>query len=136
MTRQTLATFILLAAMPLAVPAAQPAQDTSRSGATNAPAAAPSMFKELDKNNDGQISRSEAKRSADFSARFSAVDTDGNKQVSLSEWQADERARGAAGVSGESREQGSMKGQSTPSGTTGETPMTNPDTTPHPRSNY
>lgn len=134
MTRHTLATFILLAAMPLAAPAAQPSQDPSRGGATNTPTAAPTMFKELDKNNDGQISRSEAKRSAEFSARFSAVDTDGNKQVSLSEWQADDQARGAAGVSGESREQGSMKGQSTPSGTTGEMPRTSPETTP--RSNY
>lgn len=134
MTRHTLATFILLAAMPLAVTAAPPAQDASRGGATNTPAAVPSMFKELDKNNDSRISQSEAKRSAEFSARFSAVDTDGDKQVSLSEWQADERARGAAGVSGESREQGNMKDRSMPSGTTGETPMTHPDTPP--RSNY
>ena len=109
MTRHTLATLILLAAMPLAATAADTtptAPDSGRSAATGSPAEAPPMFKELDKNHDGQISQTEAKRSADISARFSAIDTDKNKQISLHEWQADEKnhARGAAGVSGESRE--------------------------------
>lgn len=109
MTRHTLATLILLAAMPLAATAADTtpgAPDSGRSAATGSPAEAPPMFKELDKNHDGQISQAEAKRSADVSARFSAIDTDKNKQISLHEWQADEKnhARGAAGVSGESRE--------------------------------
>ncbi|HXE37653.1 MAG TPA: EF-hand domain-containing protein [Azonexus sp.] len=68
------------------------------------------MFKELDRNHDGHISKAEAKRSADVSARFSAIDTDKNKQISLHEWQADEKnhARGAAGVSGASREPSSQ----------------------------
>lgn len=109
MTRHTLATLILLAAMPLAATAAETtptAPDSGRSAATGSPAEAPPMFKELDKNHDGQLSQAEAKRSADVSARFSAIDTDKNKQISLHEWQADEKshARGAAGVSGESRE--------------------------------
>lgn len=108
MTRHTFATLILLAAMPLAATAAEttPATPDSGRSATGSPAAAPPMFKELDKNNDGQVSQAEAKRSADVSARFSAIDTDKNKQISLTEWQADEKshARGAAGVSGESRE--------------------------------
>jgi len=121
MTRHTLATLILIAAMPLAVSAAETtptAPDSGRSAATGSPAATPPMFKELDKNNDGQISQAEAKRSADVSARFSAIDTDKNKQLSLHEWQADEKshARGAAGVSGESRD---LKPQ--------ETPKSNPD---------
>lgn len=113
MTRHTLATLILLAAVPLAATAAETtptAPDAGRSAATGSPAATPPMFKELDKNNDGMISQAEAKRSADVSARFSAIDTDKNKQISLTEWQTDEKshARGAAGVSGESREPGSQ----------------------------
>lgn len=107
MTRQTLATLILLAAMPLAATAADTtpsAADSGRSAATGSSAVTPPMFKELDKNNDGQISQAEAKRSADISARFSALDADKNKQISVSEWQTDEKTRGAAGVSGESRE--------------------------------
>ncbi|HJV93067.1 MAG TPA: EF-hand domain-containing protein [Azonexus sp.] len=109
MTRHTLATLILLAAMPLAATAAEPTPsvpDSGRSAATGSPAEAPPMFKELDKNHDGQISQAEAKRSADISARFSAIDTNKDKQISLTEWQSDEKshARGAAGVSGESRE--------------------------------
>ena len=131
MTRHTLATLILLAAAPLAATAAGPAKDTSRSEgqSTTVLAETPPMFKELDRNHDGQISQSEAKRSADVSARFSALDTDKNKQISSSEWQADENARqhGAAGVSGESREPGDLKGQSAP-GTTGESPKSKPDT--------
>lgn len=126
MTRQTLATFVLLAAMPLAATAAdQGAQDRSRSGASGSSMEAPSMFKELDKNHDGQISQSEAKRSADVTARFSTLDTDKNKQISVTEWQADDKSRGAAGVSGESRESSSMKGQSTTPERTGETPRPN-----------
>src|SRR5690349_12290721 len=114
MTRHTLATLILLAAMPLAVQAADKttptAPDSGQSAATGTPAEAPPMFKELDKNHDGHITKAEAKRSADVSARFSAIDTDKNKQISLHEWQADEKshARGAAGVSGASREPSSQ----------------------------
>ena len=126
MKRHTLATLVLLAAMPLVVPAAEntPATtDSGRSAATGSPAAVPPMFKELDKNHDGQISQTEAKRSADVSARFSAIDTDKNKRISLHEWQADEKshARGAAGVSGESRD---LKPQTT---SPGDTPKSNPD---------
>ena len=119
MTRHTLATLILLAAMPLAATAADTspstsgssgASDSGRSAATGSSAVTPPMFKELDKNNDGQISQAEAKRSADISSRFSALDVDKNKQISVSEWQTDEKSqsRGAAGVSGESREPGSQ----------------------------
>ena len=88
------------------------------------------MFKELDQNHDGQINQSEAKRSADVSARFSGLDTDKNKQISVEEWLAGEKAqqRGAAGASGESHDQSGMKGQSTPPSKTGETPKANPGT--------
>lgn len=131
MTHQTLAAFILLAAMPLAVPAAEPAaQDAGRSGASSS-TEAPPLFKELDKNSDGQISQSEAKRSADIKARFSTLDADKNKQISLTEWQAGDKSRGAAGVSGESREPSGMKRQSTAPEKSGESPKSNPD-----KSNY
>lgn len=89
MTRQTFATLIFLAAVPFAASA-----ETDMS----------TQFKQLDKNNDGQISQSEAKASPDLSKRFSAVDTNHDKQISVSEWQTDQQQRGAAGVSGETRD--------------------------------
>lgn len=126
MTRQTLAAFVFLAALPLTVPAAEPAaQDPGRSGATSS-TEAPPMFKELDKNHDGQISQSEAKRSADITARFSTLDADKNKQISVTEWQADDKSRGAAGVSGESRDSSGMKEQPMAPEKSGETPKPSP----------
>lgn len=127
MTRHTLATLILLAAAPLATTAAEPAKDTSQgtSQATTGQAETPPMFKELDKNHDGYISQSEAKRSADVKARFSELDSNKDKRISVSEWQSGEKDRGAAGVSGESREQGGMKGQSSSPGQTGTPPKSN-----------
>ena len=111
MTRNArFATILLLAATPLAALAADP---------NPAPAAgqaeAPPMFKELDKNHDGQIDQTEARKSADVTARFSTLDSNQDKRISVSEWQAGEQSkyRGAAGVSGESREQGASQGQST-----------------------
>lgn len=125
MTRHTLATLMLLAVTPLAATAAEPARDTSQpaSQATTGTPEPPPMFKELDTNHDGYISQSEAKRSADINSRFSALDTNKDKRVSLSEWLAGDKGqqRGAAGASGESHEKGNMKGQSSP-GTTGEPP--------------
>lgn len=131
MTRHThiLATVALLAAMPLAATAAEPATDSKPGTGLSTPSQTeePSLFKELDRNHNGKISRGEAKKSADVKARFSELDTNNDKQISLAEWQAGEQSRGAAGVSGESREQQHMKkGQSAP-GKTGETPKSNPD---------
>lgn len=111
MTRQTLATLILLAAVPFAASAADTmGRSTGQSTTTQGDVSA--QFKQLDKNNDGQISQSEAKGSPDLSKRFSAVDTNHDKQISASEWQADQQQRGAAGVSGETRDQNQMGGQS------------------------
>ncbi|HJV28605.1 MAG TPA: EF-hand domain-containing protein [Aromatoleum sp.] len=50
----------------------------------------PPMFKELDTNRDGQISRDEAKRSAEILSTFDSLDTDHNGKVSLLEWNAAE----------------------------------------------
>lgn len=110
MTRNTLATLILLAAVPLTGITAEGGSTTSPSATGSSATEQPPMFKELDKNKDGKISESEAKRSADVSARFSTLDGDKDKHVSLTEWQAGNPAepRGAAGVSGESRQPGDM----------------------------
>lgn len=111
MTRNTLATLILLAAVPFAATAAEPGSSASPSATGSTATEPPPMFKELDKNKDGKISESEAKRSADISARFSTLDGDKDKHVSLTEWQTGNPAepRGAAGVSGETRQPGDMK---------------------------
>ncbi|HLO63306.1 MAG TPA: hypothetical protein VK165_10150 [Azonexus sp.] len=111
MTRQTFATLILLAAVPFAASAADTMGRGSGQSATSSGDMS-AQFKQLDKNNDGQISQSEAKGSSDLSKRFSAIDTNHDKQISSSEWQADQQQHGAAGVSGESRDQGQMGGQS------------------------
>lgn len=48
------------------------------------------MFKELDTNKDGYISRDEARRSADTSARFNEMDADRDGRISAAEWKAAE----------------------------------------------
>lgn len=110
MSRNTrFATILLLAIAPLAVQAAD-----QKPAATTGQAEAPPMFKELDKNHDGFIDQSEAKRSADVTARFSTLDANKDKRISVVEWSTGEQSKssGAAGVSGESREQGASPGQS------------------------
>lgn len=105
------ATLTLLAAVPLAASEADTTgRGTGQSAATQGDMSA--QFKQLDKNNDGQLSQSEAKGSSDLSSRFSAIDTDHDKKISVSEWQADQELRGAAGVSGESRDRDVTGGQS------------------------
>lgn len=110
MTRNArFATLLLLAAAPLAALAADPPPAPATGQAE-----APPLFKGLDKNHDGQIDQTEAKRSADVTARFSTLDSNKDKRISVAEWQAGEqsKSRGAAGVSGESREPGASQGQS------------------------
>lgn len=69
-------------------------RDTTRDGlpadrtAGSSSEAVPPMFKELDQNQDGYITREEAKRSADTTARFSEMDTDRDGRISLAEWKA------------------------------------------------
>ncbi|AYH43036.1 EF-hand domain-containing protein [Azoarcus sp. DN11] len=53
----------------------------------------PPMFKELDQDKDGQISKDEAKRSAEVLSNFDAIDTDHNGKISLIEWNAHEKAK-------------------------------------------
>lgn len=73
---------------------------SSDTSATGQPASVPRQFRRLDKNKDGFIEKSEAKRSKDLANNFDQYDTDHDGKLSLSEWQA---AHGMAGVAGSSR---------------------------------
>lgn len=53
----------------------------------------PPMFRELDQDKDGQISKGEAKRSAETQASFDSMDTDRNGKISLIEWGAADKAK-------------------------------------------
>ena len=57
-------------------------------GTTGAGGDSASMFKELDRDKDGQVSKDEAKRSADVQARFDQLDSDRDGKVSMTEWNA------------------------------------------------
>jgi len=84
---------LLLGALPLtALAATVPAQSkpaAAASGPTD-PAtkkqAEPPMFKQLDTNKDGYISKAEAARSANLSARFDQLDTNHDDRISVQEY--------------------------------------------------
>jgi len=61
---------------------------TSATGDTGA-----TMFKELDRDKDGQVTKDEAKRSADVQARFNALDANHDGKVSMAEWTAGNKAK-------------------------------------------
>lgn len=79
---------------------AMPIEDGTRdSGSSTVPGQAPEvatppLFTRLDSNRDGRISREEARRSADTTARFTELDNDRDGFISASEWVAAE-ARGS-----------------------------------------
>lgn len=77
--------------------------DTAASGGSTG---SPVDFRNLDRNVDGRISRDEAVSSPGLSSRFDLLDTDRDGQISSYEWlgPSPSPATGAAGVSGESRE--------------------------------
>lgn len=89
--RISLATLLLLAALPLRVIAAEPAQSATGTAATApaAPAAkeepAP-LFEQLDVNHDGYVTKEEARRSAEVTARFKELDADGDGRISAGEF--------------------------------------------------
>jgi hypothetical protein len=79
-----------------AEPAKHPAMEPSPATSQPAPGDAgrtevPPRFKELDRDKDGQISKDEAKVSAEIEARFETLDSDRNGKVSLIEWAASEK---------------------------------------------
>lgn len=55
--------------------------------------AASAQFRQLDKNEDGQISRDEAKGEADLRSHFQSIDTDHDGKLSAFEWNAAKRDR-------------------------------------------
>ena len=88
--KTTIATLLFLGALPLAANAADPTTPqsgttTGSSTATGREEAAP-LFKELDSNKDEYVSRDEAKRSAEITARFSELDSDRDGRLAASEF--------------------------------------------------
>ena len=91
------ATLYVLGSVPLAALAADPAQPSTGSPAQANPDAAsqvPPMFKQLDQNGDGFISKAEARRSADLTARFDKLDFNNDGRISAQEY-----VKGAQGQS-------------------------------------
>lgn len=89
MTRKlSLSTLLLLGVLPLGTLAAEPAQQPAR-GAPTAPAAreepAP-LFLQLDTNHDSYVTKEEAKRSAEVTARFNELDADHDGRISAAEF--------------------------------------------------
>ncbi len=87
--KTSLATLLVLGALPLAAIAADatpPGGTTPGSAPTAGGDATPPMFKELDSNKDGYVSRDEAKRSAEVTARFSELDKDRDGRLTVSEF--------------------------------------------------
>lgn len=87
-----LATLFFLGVLPLGAIAADPVQAPA---AKNEPAvpAAPSakeepapLFKTLDGNHDGYVTKEEAKRSAEVTARFKELDTDRDGKIAAAEF--------------------------------------------------
>lgn len=78
---------------PVRPPAADmpPAGNPGMSGSGGAPTNTAPIFQQLDRDGDGQISKEEARRSADALARFNALDTDRSGGISAAEWQAGEK---------------------------------------------
>lgn len=70
-------------------PAPMPAQPAPDVGKTEVPP----MFKELDQNKDGQVSKDEAKRSAEVQTLFDSMDSDRNGKISLVEWNTNEKQK-------------------------------------------
>ncbi|MBI3095647.1 MAG: hypothetical protein HYY97_12330 [Rhodocyclales bacterium] len=92
-TRTRLATLcVVLAALPLGAIAADPAPASSgvpapatTPGAVAPGAQAAPIFEQLDLNRDGFVTRDEAKRSADITARFKELDADRDGRISAAE---------------------------------------------------
>ncbi len=91
-----LATLLLVGALPLGAMAAEPMQGPATTPQSKdtvaAPAGkeeAPPLFKELDRNHDGYVTKEEAKRSADITARFKELDSDHDGKIAVTEFKND-----------------------------------------------
>ena len=93
MKRQTsLATLLLIGALPLAAIAADATQPTQQ-GSQSVKEETPPMFQQLDTNHDGYVSKEEAKRSADLTARFNQLDTNHDGLISAEEYKKGEQIK-------------------------------------------
>lgn len=89
----SLITLLLLGTLPMAAVAADPAQAPAGGQATQSAPGAPAgkeapapLFTQLDTNHDGYVTKDEAKRSADVTARFAMLDADRDGKISASEF--------------------------------------------------
>lgn len=80
----------------------------------------PTDITQLDKNNDGYVSREEASGESALNSRFSELDKDSDGRISRSEWDA-MHGSGATGSSGSLPTEGAPRGSAATSGT-GATP--------------
>ena len=84
------------------------------------PGVPPTDMTQLDKNNDGYVSREEASGESALDSRFSELDKDSDGRISRSEWDA-MPSSGATGSSGSLPTEGAPRGSAATSGT-GATP--------------
>jgi len=92
----SLITLLLFGTLSMAAVAADPAQAPAGSPATQSAPAAPGasagkeapapLFTQLDTNHDGYVTKDEAKRSADITARFTTLDADRDGRIAASEF--------------------------------------------------
>jgi hypothetical protein len=85
-SHKRITTLLFLATLPMAAVAADPAQAPA-GGSTPQSAPAP-LFTQLDSNHDGYVTKDEAKRSADVTARFAALDTDRDGKIAANEYKS------------------------------------------------
>lgn len=92
----SLVSLLFLGTLPMAAIAADPAQAQAGSPATQSAPAAPGaaaakesqspLFTQLDANHDGYVTKEEAKRSAEVTARFTKLDADRDGKIAASEF--------------------------------------------------
>lgn len=94
----TLATLLLLGALPLAAVAADTmGRGSSSSNPTSSSTSArddqTQLFNQLDSNHDGYVSKEEARRSADVTSRFKELDADHDGKISSEEYRKGEQPK-------------------------------------------
>lgn len=95
-----LATLFLVGALPLAAIAAEPTQPPAAGQAAKDAATAPAskeepppLFRELDSKHDGYVTKDEAKRSAEVTARFKELDSDHDGRIAVVEYRKGMQAK-------------------------------------------
>jgi len=99
--------------------AAAPSASDDRATSSGAGATADSRFDQLDRNNDGFISRDEAKDAAELNTRFTELDKNNDNKLTREEYEAvNADTRGATGATGMGRAPGKGGGDSSTTGAT------------------